>query len=117
MHDFGVQFPEVDSESLFQKWPVLGSQMENVLETSYDMSVSIDWPEEIAQVLALIKLFPAKSGRYAKSTVVPFAKAIDKLIVHCPVRNTLNLLHILIVINANFYLFQFDRRRYHFKAI
>lgn len=117
MHDFNTQFPNVDPNALFDKWSNFGSQIQDILKTSYDLSVSTDWPEEIHQVLVLIKVFPAKSGRYVKSTVVPFTTAIDKLIVHCPVRNTLYLLQILIVINKNLNLFQFDRCRYQFKAI
>lgn len=54
-----------------------------------DYSTSVDgltgWPEEIEEVLSLLKLFPAKAGKRSKGKVEPFIKAIDKLITHSAV--------------------------------
>lgn len=58
--------------------------MKEVLKDSYMTSVKTGWTDDIEQVLAILKVLPAKAGKHTKS-VVPFTQAIDKFIVHCEV--------------------------------
>lgn len=80
-----MHFPEVDSNALIAKWPNFGSNVKEILKEHYSTTVNTGWSENIEQMLALLKILPAKAGRNA-GPVVPFVQAIDKLIVHSEVR-------------------------------
>lgn len=88
-----MHFPNADSDGLTNKWPDFGSIIKSVLTESYQTNVHTGWSDDVEQVLALLKILPAKTGRNTKSLVVPFMQAVDKLIVHSEVKFT-TFLHI-----------------------
>lgn len=69
------------------KWPNYALSMKAILENGYDKDVCTGWSEQIEQMLALLKLLPAKTTKNPKSPVLPFSKAIEKLITHSEVCN------------------------------
>lgn len=86
LYDFTVHFPNADADGLMNKWQNIGSNINNVLTEEYNTKIYTEWSAGVEQVLALLKILPAKAGRNTKSSVLPFVKAIDKLIVHYEVR-------------------------------
>lgn len=89
LYDFTVHFPNANSDGLMNNWHDFGSNMKGVLSDSYNTNVNTGWPDDVEQILALLKILPAKAGRNTKSLVVPFIQAIDKLIIHSEVKFTI----------------------------
>lgn len=83
--DFTVQYSGAEHNGFQNNWPKYGSSIKEVLKSSYSTTITTGWCESIEQILALMKILPAKSGTKTKSSVVPFIKAIDHLILFCEV--------------------------------
>lgn len=84
-YDFAVQFSEADANGFMIEWPnKYGPDIKNMLNDCYGTKISTGWASDIEEILALLKILPAKAGK--KSPVVPFIKVIDKLIFHSEVR-------------------------------
>lgn len=70
-----------------KNWQHIGSNIKNVLWEQYKKkNVDAGYPENIEQVLALLRAVPAKAGRNTRGQVLPFIQAIDKLIVYSEVK-------------------------------
>lgn len=98
LFDFTVHYPTADPDGLMKKWQNIGSNIKKVLSEYYNTkNVNAGWSDNIEQVLALLKALPAKAGRNTRGQVLPFIKAVDKLIVHSEVKIisvSVSLLHI-----------------------
>lgn len=82
MFDFTARFPMAKCDGFLTQWPIYQSIIMDILKENYNQSVNTMWSNEIEGVLALVKLLPAKAGKKAAGQILPFTKAIDKLIVH-----------------------------------
>lgn len=85
MYDFIIRFPKANADVFIEKWPFYASNMKNVLLDSYKQEMGTLWSEEVEQLLVVLKLLPAKGGSKGGAGILPFIRAIDKLIVHSDV--------------------------------
>lgn len=83
MFEYEDRFKNVESQSFLENWKSYSIAIKELLETQYDSSVFVTtWPEDIENILALLKLFPSsKVGKNCLANRATFHRATSKLFV------------------------------------
>lgn len=68
---------------MIQKWPLYSKDLINMLTVTYNAHIYTQWPEDIQNVLILLKLLPAtkKAKKTNDGQIELFSKAMEKLFV------------------------------------
>lgn len=81
-------------------WSTKGEKLQVILMRDYPASAFVsNWPQDVEQLLILLKLLPSKNTRH--NNVEVFKKAIKKLIIF---REVLSIIEILIILKITFNL-------------
>lgn len=78
--DYEEQFKESNPKAFLEQWPIYELKLREICNQKYECVKHTAWPDEIENILLLLKLFPSKTGN-----VESFYKSIEKLIVFCVV--------------------------------
>lgn len=80
-YDFSLRFPDADVSSLMNWWQQYSSRMMCVLKSHYKQTYHSLWPDQINDLLVLLKMLPAKAKGKNLDSIQTFKKAVTKLIV------------------------------------
>lgn len=88
MVDFAEHYAALNSNAFVNIWADFGERLKKVFLNDYNSDVNdIEWSENIANFLILLKLFPCSPGRNGLASRVAFEKAIKKLIIFSKVKS------------------------------
>lgn len=78
--DYSVRFNEIACDNLVNNWRLYSENLREYVFEKPRYTIDTPWSDEVEIVLQLVKVFPAKA-RTNYPEVLPFVKAIEKLIV------------------------------------
>lgn len=68
------------------QWPNLRKRLNNILHNQYKSSIQTLWPQDIQDILILLKLVHSKATGRNLQSILGFNNSIDKLIIFREVR-------------------------------
>lgn len=81
-YEFGLRFPNAKQDAFENAWNKLSVRAISVFESHFETNFGIVWSKEISQLLAILKMLPARaSGKNMSFIESSFKKAEKKLIV------------------------------------
>lgn len=84
--DYDIRFNAESSNILIENWPIYSKILNNALTVTYGSHIYTQWPEDIQDILVLLKLLPATTKSKTKPRVNEpeievFNNAIGRLFV------------------------------------
>lgn len=87
IHQYMIQYINLNCNAFLEDWPRYQQKLRNHCNEKYKCRKHSAWPDEIENVLLLLKLFPSKTRGVNAAESPSFYKSIDKLVIFNVVRS------------------------------
>lgn len=94
LSDYEAQYADLNCNVFLEEWHNYQRKLRDYCNKKFKCKKHSAWPDEIENVLLLLKLFPSKTRGAKNAEPQSFYKSIDKLIVFNVVRSRADWQHI-----------------------